>query len=185
MDIARISLASSGAFARQISGMFQVTRAPTLTGHWMLAVVIPACPATSQVGTRMSSVYQYQPPRSRAGGRRWYWRGCRHGRPHAGDERGVARIGHRRDDAFHAVGEGAVLQKAAEIGDPRLVAVRGGDVVGPEAVDGDQEKKGTRRLLGATARGEHRARSRGAEGEAPARSDRPRRMGERTRGMAR
>ena len=63
MDTARISLASSGAFARQISGMFQVTRAPTLTGHWMLAVVIPACRAASQrVGTRMSSVYQYQPP---------------------------------------------------------------------------------------------------------------------------
>ena len=79
-----------------------------------------------------------------------------HGRPHAGDERGVARIGHRRDDAFHAVGEGAVLQKAAEIGDLRLVAVRGGDVVRAEAVDGDQQEERTRRLLGSTARGEDR-----------------------------
>src|SRR5262249_27266923 len=43
--------------------MFQVTRAPTLAGHWMLAVVIPASRAASQsVGTLMSSAYQYQPP---------------------------------------------------------------------------------------------------------------------------
>src|SRR5215470_9279788 len=41
--------------------MFHVTRAPTLTGHWILAVVQPAAAAASQsVGERMSSAYQYQ-----------------------------------------------------------------------------------------------------------------------------
>src|SRR5262249_2619540 len=58
---ARNSLASSALFARQYSGMFHVTRAPTLTGHWILAVVQPAAaPASHSVGTRMSSAYQYQ-----------------------------------------------------------------------------------------------------------------------------
>ncbi len=43
--------------------MFQVTRAPTLTGHCTLAVLSPARAAASQrVATRMSSLYQYQPP---------------------------------------------------------------------------------------------------------------------------
>src|SRR5678810_952999 len=56
------SFASSGVPARQNSGMFQVTRAPTLTGHCTLAVLNPARDAASQsVGTRMSSAYQYQP----------------------------------------------------------------------------------------------------------------------------
>ena len=42
--------------------MFQVTRAPTVAGHWTLAVVQPARAAASQsVGTRISSAYQYQP----------------------------------------------------------------------------------------------------------------------------
>ncbi len=63
MDTARRSLASSGVPARQSSGMFQVTRAPTLAGHCTLAVLSPARAAASQrVATRMSSLYQYQPP---------------------------------------------------------------------------------------------------------------------------
>ena len=61
MDTARRSLASSVALPRQYSGMFHVTRAPTLAGHWILAVVQPARAAESQsVGARMSSAYQYQ-----------------------------------------------------------------------------------------------------------------------------
>jgi hypothetical protein len=66
VETARNSLASSGLPARQNSGMFQVTRAPTLTGHCTLAVLSPARAAASQrVATRMSSLYQYQPP--------WFW----------------------------------------------------------------------------------------------------------------
>ena len=61
VDSARRSLASSGVLARQYSGIFHVTRAPTLTGQCTLAVVHPARPAAShRVGTRMSSAYQYQ-----------------------------------------------------------------------------------------------------------------------------
>ena len=52
---------SSGVLARQYSGMFHVTRAPTLAGQCTLAVVHPARAAAShRVGTRMSSAYQYQ-----------------------------------------------------------------------------------------------------------------------------
>ncbi len=62
MDTARRSLASSGVLARQNSGMFQLIRAPTVTGHWTLALVSPARAATSHsAGTRMSSAYQYHP----------------------------------------------------------------------------------------------------------------------------
>lgn len=61
METARSSFASSGVPARQNSGMFQVTRAPTLAGHCTLAVLSPARAAASQsVATRMSSLYQYQ-----------------------------------------------------------------------------------------------------------------------------
>ena len=62
VDTARRSLASSAVPARQNSGMFQATRAPTLTGHCTLAALRPASRAASHsVGTRMSSAYQYQP----------------------------------------------------------------------------------------------------------------------------
>ena len=56
-----MSLASPGPPKCQNSGMFQSTRAPTLTGQVTLAVFQPALAAASHsVGTLMSSAYQNQ-----------------------------------------------------------------------------------------------------------------------------
>ena len=61
VDTWRRSWASPLPPVCQNSGMFQSTRAPTLTGHETLAVFQPARAAASHsVGTRISSAYQYQ-----------------------------------------------------------------------------------------------------------------------------
>src|SRR5579871_554065 len=58
--VARTHLMSSSSAARQTSGMFHVTFAPTVTGHWIAAVVLPAAiAALYKVGTFKSSANQY------------------------------------------------------------------------------------------------------------------------------
>src|SRR5262249_30123151 len=60
-------------------------------------------------------------------------------RPDPGDERGVARIGHGGNDPDHALGVRPFLHEAPELGDLEPARVGGGDVVGPESVDRDQD----------------------------------------------
>lgn len=63
------------------------------------------------------------------------------GRPDTRDERGVAGIGDRREDAHDTVCIGAFSQKAAKSGDLELMLVCVRDVVRAQAVDGDHKDR--------------------------------------------
>ena len=123
--------------------MFQVICAPTVTGHWTLAVLRPAFAAASHnVGTRISSAYQYQP---------WIIflqrieRRIRQDsvfrRPHAGNQRGMTRISHRGYHALNALGVRAFFQKAPQIRHLRAMRIRRCNVVGPQTIDRDHDQQ--------------------------------------------
>src|SRR4029077_3060122 len=72
--------------------------------------------------------------------------------PNAGDQRGMARVGHGGDDAGHSFSVGAFLEEAAEVGQFSAMSVGGGYAIGTHAVDGDKQEDGRGRFLGRGAR---------------------------------
>src|SRR5207245_2470269 len=80
-------------------------------------------------------------------------------------ERRVARIGHGRDDALDAEGEGALLEEAAQARDLGAVGVRRRDVIRAEAIDRDHDHERSLRL-GGGRRGEGPERAKDHEDQA-------------------
>ncbi len=62
------------------------------------------------------------------------------GRPHPGDQRGVARVRDGGDHPLHAVREGALGEEAAQVRDLRAVPVGRGHVVRAQPIDRDHQQ---------------------------------------------